>query len=147
LNTGIWHNIRTILGGTQAGRFSNLWVPYGDGTGDATSTRTVLRGLLESVFEDLLSSVPGFRMINGHSAGDRTGTHNHPNGVAIDINTSRNWSLQPADSERNRSNFSDNEPYLTPHAVERILNQHGWQVGYIVGTIMTRMFHWSFSRT
>ena len=145
IDTGRWINVRSVLGGTASARFSNVTVP----NSTATVTRTVLRGILETVFKDVLDSVPGFRMTNSgsvaarHPDDGRSRHANHPNGIAIDINY---WPNRNIDHERNerrlRNGINLSEPYLISAEVERILNRHGWQAGYGYNAI-EGFFHWS----
>ena len=90
-------------------------------------------------------------MTNSGGVGDRVPddpsrrTHNHPNGVAIDISYAPNNNVPETDPRRDEPN--SNHPNLVTRDVERILNNHGWQAGYIYNGRMSQLFHWSFSRT
>jgi len=141
--------VRTALGGTDGGRFSTITVPHGDGTTSTTTTRTILKGALENLFKVLLFEIPDFRIANGGSVANRDagGTQNHPNGVAIDINASQNWSTLESNPIRSQIGINTQEPHLISAEVVNVLNRHGWQAGYRWKTAIDGLFHWSISGT
>jgi hypothetical protein len=107
-----------------------------------------------AAFENVISEVPKFQWIFNGSVSDRippdhNRTHNHPNGLAIDINYSHN---SGTNAQRNRLRMEEGINETRPHwiswEVERALNMHGLQAGYRWENPIARgFFHWSICGT
>ena len=148
LDTGRWSNVQAVMGGTAAQRFSEFTVP---GTTGTATMRTVLINTIQGALTAIINEIPDFRVIYNGSVGDRTGRRsvNHPNGVAIDINSGHNDGI---DDYRNQQRLipgiNSSQPYWISLDVERVLNRYGWQAGYRWdGPAVEGFFHWSVSGT